>query len=110
MKAWTESAHACTASKRVCFRHPVVRADHEGPDDANDLEHTFFKKFERRNWTLSLFEGAGRWGIRINPVSFGVSVIVIWGFAVRCCFSPDPCPAAAMLHHIYHVVPAWCLT
>lgn len=44
----------------------------------------FFQKYERRNWTLSLFEGAGRWGIRINPVSFGVSVVVIWGFAVRC--------------------------
>lgn len=25
----------------------------------------------------------GRWGIRVNPVSFGASVVLIWGFAVR---------------------------
>lgn len=25
------------------------------------------------------------WGIRVNPVSFGASVLLIWGFAVRRC-------------------------
>lgn len=50
---------------------------------ANDLEAEFFEKFERRNWTFSLFEDHGRWAIRINPVSFVFSVILIWGFAVR---------------------------
>jgi hypothetical protein len=49
-----------------------------------DLEAEFFEKFERRNWTLSLFEEYGRWAIRINPLSFGLSVILIWGFAVCC--------------------------
>lgn len=61
-----------------------VRADYDAGDDDDDLEHAFFKKYERRNWSLILFEQAGRWGIRINPVSFGVSVIVIFFFAVRC--------------------------
>ena len=54
-------------------------------DDASsnpdDLEREYFEKFERRNWTFSL--GEGKWGVRINPVSFGLSVLLIWGFAVR---------------------------
>ena len=34
---------------------------------------------KNHNWAI----GGDRWGIRINPVSFFGSVILIWGFAVR---------------------------
>eukprot|EP00892_Ulva_mutabilis_P009681 jgi/Ulvmu1/7085/UM033_0146.1 len=56
--------------------------------EATDLETVFFEKYERRNWSISLFKEAGRWSIRVNPVSFGASVLLFWSFAIWCMVSP----------------------
>lgn len=72
-----------------------------GSTDVDDLEHAFFEKFERRNWTLHLFPNSGRWGIRINPFSFLVSVLAIWGFAVRLCAGASPVGSPCMLHRTW---------
>ena len=71
----------------------LVQDDNSSTVD--DLEKEFFEKFERRNWTFNYkIPGLGKWGeIRVNPVSFTFSVILIWGFAVRtpACCSVLPC-------------------
>ena len=51
-----------------------------------DFEADCFEKNERKNWMFAV--GGKKWGIRVNPVSFIASVILVWGFAVRLLHHP----------------------
>eukprot|EP00892_Ulva_mutabilis_P009687 jgi/Ulvmu1/7090/UM033_0151.1 len=54
-----------------------------------DLEQVFFERHEAKNWSIHLFPNAGRWSIRLNPVSFCFAVLLIWGFAAWCMIRPE---------------------
>ena len=80
-------------SKKNASKKDVASASSE-----DDFEADTFEKNERKNWMFAI--GGKKWGVRINPVSFTMSVLLIWGFTVcialymmLCVFAMQTCLA-----------------
>ena len=62
--------------------HALAPYDADSNNVHDKFEAEVFEKNERKNRTFKW--GSKRWGLHVNPVSFLSSVVVVWGFAVRC--------------------------
>lgn len=76
--------HRAEDEKPIAEKHYYENEHTQATVAANDA----FEKNDSKSWHFKLGK-SDKWGLRFNPVTTGVSIIIIWGFIAWCMAQPS---------------------